>query len=111
MVSWLRLLVLYHILTYSWASWTNWSGSGVGCNLRLFARRENNELSEASDLDWVARDNSDDGGNDVGGATSDLLESSVLNMIHAIVLGLFVIVSLGTLMGEGHKKDSNTKWC
>ena len=47
---------VYIIKTYSCASCSISSGSGVGWSLRLLARREKSELSEASDLELDTRD-------------------------------------------------------
>ena len=71
---------MYSIRTYSCASCSISSGSGVGWSLRLFARREKSELSEASDLELDTRDLR---GEQVSVVTR-LGEVSVLNMKHAI---------------------------
>ena len=71
---------VYSIKTYSCASCSISSGSGVGWSLRLLARREKSELSEASDLELDTRDLRGEGGSVV----TRLGEVSVLNMRHAI---------------------------
>ena len=71
---------VYSIKTYSCASCSISSGSGVGWSLRLFARREKSELSEASDLELDTRDLRGEGGSVV----TRLGVVSVLNMRHAI---------------------------
>ena len=53
---------VYSIKTYSCASCSISSGSGLGCSLRLLARRENSELSEASDLELDTLDLRGEGG-------------------------------------------------
>ena len=71
---------MYSIRTYSCASCSISSGSGVGWSLRLFARREKSELSEASDLELDTRDLR----GELGSVVTRLGEVSVLNMKHAI---------------------------
>ena len=73
---------MYSIRTYSCASCSISSGSGVGWSLRLFARREKSELSEASDLELDTRDLR----GELGSVVTRLGEVSVLNMKHAIAL-------------------------
>ena len=53
---------VYSIKTYSCASCSISSGSGVGWSLRLLARREKSELSEASDLELDTLDLRGEGG-------------------------------------------------
>ena len=53
---------VYSIKTYSCASCSISSGSGLGCSLLLLARRENSELSEASDLELDTLDLRGEGG-------------------------------------------------
>ena len=69
---------MYRIKTYSCASCSVSSGSGVGWSLLLFARREKSELSDASDLELDTRDLRGELGSVVTWA------DSVLNMMHAI---------------------------
>lgn len=71
---------MYSIRTYSCASCSISSGSGVGWSLRLFARREKSELSEASDLELDTRDLR----GELVSVVTRLGEVSVLNMKHAI---------------------------
>ena len=71
---------MYSIRTYSCASCSISSGSGVGWSLRLFARREKSELSEASDLELDTRDLR----GELVSVVTRLEEVSVLNMKHAI---------------------------
>lgn len=71
---------VYIIKTYSCASCSISRGSGVGWSLRLFARREKSELSEASDLELDTRDLR----GELDSVVTRLGVVSALNMNHAI---------------------------
>ena len=86
---------MYSIKTYSCASCSISSGSGVGWSLRLFARREKSELSEASDLELDTRDLSGELDSVV---TRLVWVVSALNMKHAIEgeMGVNRVTAVGT---------------
>ena len=86
---------MYIIKTYSCASCSISSGSGVGWSLRLLARREKSELSEASDLELDTRD--------LRGELDTVVTRlvwvvSALNMKHAIEgeMGVNRVTAVGT---------------
>ena len=90
---------MYIIKTYSCASCSISSGSGVGWSLRLFARREKSELSEASDLELDTRDLR----GELVTLVTRLGVASVLNMKHAIE------GEMGGEATEQHCMDSGNK--